>query len=101
MRTSNDVSLRSLLKGTRYGLVRWKRAANDHERFATAPMGGYVATVWQDNLGQYYRLENSEGQTQILVTSAENDVVAALFSEAKKRAFNLDRAITDIILSGS
>jgi len=37
----------------------------------------------------------------MLATSADSDVVDALYSEAKRKAFNVDKAIADIILSGS
>jgi hypothetical protein len=43
MQTNKDVPLlRYLLKGTRFGLVRWKPTAED-ETFTTALKGGYVA----------------------------------------------------------
>jgi hypothetical protein len=50
---------------------------------------------------QYFKLENTEEQTQILVTSADSDFVDVLYSEAKREAFNVDKAIADIIRSGS
>jgi hypothetical protein len=60
MQTNNDVSrLRYLLKGARFGLVRWKPNPED-ETFTTALKGGYVATVWKNNLRQYFKLENRE-----------------------------------------
>ena len=58
-------------------------------------------TVVQDSLRRYFRLVSSEGQTRMLATSADSDVVDALYSEAKRKAFNVDKAIADIILSGS
>jgi hypothetical protein len=36
-----------------------------------------------------------------LVTSADSDLVDTLYSEAKRKAFNADRAIAYIIRSGS
>jgi hypothetical protein len=62
---------------------------------------GYVATVWKNNLRHYFKLENGKERTQILVTSADSDFVDALYSEAKRKAFNVDKAIADIIRSGS
>jgi hypothetical protein len=101
MQTSKYVPLlQYLLKGTRFGLVRWKPTAKV-ETFTTAVKGGYVATVWKNNERQYFKLENSEEQTQILVNSADTDFVDALYSEAKRKAFNVDKAIADIIRSGS
>ncbi len=102
MQTSRDVSLlQYFLKGTRAGLVRWKPTAQDDETFTTALKGKYVATVWKDNVRQYFRLESSGEQTLILVTSADSDFVDVLYSEAKRHAFNVDKAIADIIRSGS
>jgi hypothetical protein len=63
--------------------------------------GGYVATVWKNDVRQYFKLENREEQTQILVTSADSDLVDTLYSEAKRKAFNVDEAIAYIIRSGS
>jgi hypothetical protein len=101
MQTSKDAPLlQYLLKGTRFGLVRWKPTEKD-EMFTTALKGGYVATVWNNNVRQYFKLENREEQTQILVTSADSDLVDTLYSEAKRKAFNVDKAIADIIRSGS
>jgi len=100
MKTSKDVPLlQCLLKGTRFGLVRWRPTAKD-ERFTAALKGGYVATVWENNVRQYFKLENSDERTQILVTSADSDFVEALYSQARRKAFNVDKAIADIIRSG-
>lgn len=71
------------------------------ETFTTALKGGFVAIISKNNVRQYFKLENSEEQTQILVTSADSDFVDALYSEAKRKAFNGDKAIADIIRSGS
>ena len=101
MQTSKHAPLlQFLLKATRFGRVRWKPTAKGPERL-TALIGGHVATVWEDNVGQYLRLENSEERTQVWVTSAESDFVAALYSEAKSKAYNRGNAILAIILSGS
>jgi hypothetical protein len=93
--------LQYLLKLTRFGVVLWKRTADHNETFTTAMKGLFVATVWEDSLRRYFRLVSSEGETRILATSADSDVVDALYSEAKKKAFNVDKAIADIILRGS
>ena len=51
---------------------------------------------------RYFRQENTDGQAQLFVTSAllvtsdDSDVVDALFSEAKSKAFNLFGAIRQI-----
>jgi hypothetical protein len=50
---------------------------------------------------QYFKLENREEQTQILVTSTDSDLVDTLYSEAKRKAFNVDKAIAYVIRSGS
>jgi hypothetical protein len=101
MQTNKDAPLlRCLLKGTRFGLVRWKPTEKD-EAFTTALKGGYVATVWKNDVSQYFKLENREEQTQILVTSADSDLVETLYSETKRKAFNVDKAIACIIRSGS
>jgi hypothetical protein len=40
----------------------------------------------------------SSGQSQVLATSADSDLVDALFSEARSKTFNVHKAITDIIV---
>lgn len=90
--------LQYLLKLTRFGLVRWKRTADPNETFTTAVKDLFVATVWEDSLRRYFRLVSSEGQSQVLATSADSDLVDALFSEARSKAFNVHKAITEIIL---
>jgi hypothetical protein len=90
----------AILKGTRFGLVRWKPTEKD-ETFTTALKGGYVATVWKNDVRQYFKLENREEQTQILVTSTDSDLVDTLYSEAKRKTFNVDKAIAYVIRSGS
>jgi hypothetical protein len=47
------------------------------------------------------KLENRKEQTQILVASADSDLVDTLYSEAKRKASNVDKAIAYIIRSGS
>jgi hypothetical protein len=60
MQTNKDAPLlRCLLKGTRFGLVRWKPTEKD-ETFTTALKGGFVATVWKNDVRQYFELENRE-----------------------------------------
>jgi hypothetical protein len=90
--------LQYLLKLTRFGLVSWKRTADPNETFTTAVKGRFVATVWEDSLRRYFRLVSSEGQSQTLATSADSDLVDALYSEARTKAFNVHKAIADIIL---
>ncbi len=92
--------LQYLLKVTRFGVVMWKRTADPNETFTTEMKGSFVATIWEDTLRRYFRLVGSEGQIQILATSADSDVVDALYSEARRKAFNVDKAIADIILGG-
>jgi hypothetical protein len=46
-------------------MVRWKPTEKD-ETFTTALKGGFVATVWKNDVRQYFKLENREEQTQIL-----------------------------------
>jgi hypothetical protein len=93
--------LQYLLQLTRFGLVSWKRTSDPNETFTTAVKGLFVATVWEDSLRRYFRLVSSEGQIQILATSADSDLVDALYSEARSKAFNLHKAIADILLSRS
>jgi hypothetical protein len=94
--SKHDSQLRYLLKGTRFGVVKWRRTADHNETFTTARKDIFVATVWEDSVRRYFRLESPDGQAQILVTSADSDVVDAIFSEAKSKAFNLYRAIAKI-----
>jgi hypothetical protein len=92
--------LQYLLKLTGFGVVNWKRTADYNDTFTTAMKGFFVATVWEDSLRRYFRLVSSDGN-QVSATSADSDVVDALYSEAKRMAFNVDKAIADIILRGS
>lgn len=90
-----------LLKLTKFGVVRWKRTADRAETFSTAVKGHFVVTVWEDTLRRYLKLANIEGQIQVAASSADSDLVDALYSEAKRRAFNLEKAIADINPGGS
>lgn len=93
MQTSKDRPLlQLLLKGTRFGLVNWKRTSGNGEEFMAALRGGYVATVWKDNVRQYCRLESSAEQSQILVSSDDSEFVEALYTEVKRNAFSVHRA---------
>jgi hypothetical protein len=94
--SKHDSQLRYLLKLTRFGVVKWRRTADHNETFAAARKDIFVATVWEDSVRRYFRLESPDGQAQVLVTSADSDVVDALFSEAKSKAFNLYPAIAKI-----
>jgi hypothetical protein len=106
--SEQDSQLRSILKLTRFGAVRWKRTADHNETFTTAMKDIFVATVWGDSVRRYFRLvwgdsvrrycglEIPNEQAQLLVTSADSEVVDALFSEAKSKAFNLYRAIAQL-----
>ncbi len=106
MQVSREVRLRRqlqsrlqyLLKLTSFGVVGWKRTADHNETFTTSMKGLFFATIWEDSQRRYFRLVNRDGQTEIVATSADSDAVDALYSEAKRRAFNLDKAIADIVL---
>jgi len=110
MKISKDIRLQRqlqsqlqyLLKLTTCGVVRWKRTAALNETFTTAVRGIFVATIWEDSLRRYFSLVSSEGWNQVLATSADCDLVDALFSAARsKPPFDVQKAITDIILSRS
>ena len=94
--SKHDTQLRYLLKLTRFGVIKWRRTADRNETFQAARKEIFVATVWEDSLRRYFRLESPDGQVQVLATSADRDVVDALFSEAKSRAFDLYRIIAKI-----
>jgi hypothetical protein len=94
--SKHDSQLRYLLKLTRFGVIKWRRTADRNETFTTARKDIFVATVWEDSVRRYFRLESPDGQAQVLATSAESDVVDALFSEAKSKAFNLYPAIAQV-----
>ena len=97
MQTSkHDSQLRYFLKLTRFGMFRWKRTADHNETFTTAMKGHFVVTVWEDKVRRYFRQESPDGQAQLLVTSADSDVVDAIFSQAKSQAFNLYGAAAPI-----
>ncbi len=97
MQTSkHDSQLRYFLKLTRFGMFRWKRTADHNETFTTAMKGHFVVTVWEDKARRYFRQESPDGQAQLLVTSADSDVVDAIFSQAKSQAFNLYGAAAPI-----
>jgi hypothetical protein len=107
MKISRDIRLQRqlqsqlqyLLKLTNCGVVRWKRTAAPNETFTR---GIFVATIWEDSLRRYFSLVSSEGRSQVLATSADCDLVDALFSAARsKPPFDVQKAITDIILSRS
>jgi hypothetical protein len=94
--SEHDSLLRYILKLIRFGGVRWNRTADHNETFTTAKKSLLVATVWEDGVRRYFRLESPDGQAQLLVTSADSEVVDALFSEAKSKAFNLYGAIAQL-----
>ena len=97
MQTSDHGSqLRYFLKLTRFGVLRWKRTPDHYVTFTTAMKGHFVVTVWEDKMTRHFKMESPDGQTQLSVTSAENDVVDAIFSQAKSRAFNLYAATAPI-----
>ena len=97
MQTSkHDSQLRYLLKLTRFGVFRWKRTADHNETFTTAMKGHFVITVWEDKGRRYFRQESPDGQAHLLVTTADSEVVDALFSEVRSKAFNLYGAIAQI-----
>jgi hypothetical protein len=50
----------AILKGTRFGLVRWKPTEKD-ETFTTALKGGYVATVWKNDVRQIFKTGEPRG----------------------------------------
>jgi hypothetical protein len=90
MQTSkHDSQLQYFLKLTRFGVFSWKRTADHNETFTTAMKGHFVITVWEDKMRRYFRQESPNGQAQLLVTSADSDVVDAIFLQAKSQAFNL------------
>lgn len=94
--SKHDSHLRYTLKLTRFGSLRWKRTADHNETFTTAIKGHFVVTVWEDKVGRYFRQESTDGQAQVLVTSADSEVVDALFSEVRSKAFNLFGSIAQI-----
>jgi hypothetical protein len=97
MQTSkHDSLLRYVLKLTRFGVLRWKRTADHNETFTTARKGLFVATIWEDHVRRYYRMQSTDGQPQVLATSADSEVVDALFSEVRSKAFNLYGAVAQI-----
>lgn len=97
MQTSkHDSQLRYLLKLTRFGVFRWKRTADHNETFTTAMKGHLVITVWEDKGRRYFRQESPDGQAQLSVTTADSEVVDALLSEVRSKAFNLYAAIAQI-----
>jgi hypothetical protein len=77
------------LAGGSFGVLRWKRTADHNATFTTAMRGHFVVTVGEDKVGRHFRLESSDGQTQLLVTGADSDIVDAIFSQPKRRGFNL------------
>jgi hypothetical protein len=90
--------LQYLLKLTKFGVFRWKRTADRNETFTTTGIhGACVVTVWEEGLWRYFRPQGSDRKIQTLATSADSDVVDALFSEARSRAFDLTRAIGKVV----
>jgi hypothetical protein len=59
-----------------------------------------VATVWEDSLRRYLRIQNVDGKVLALATSAETDVLDTLFTEVKCRPFDVNRAIAGIVRHG-
>jgi hypothetical protein len=59
-----------------------------------------VATVWEDSLRRYLRIQNVEGKLVALATSADTDVLDTLFTEVKRRAFDVNGAIAKIVRRG-
>ena len=94
--SKHDSHLRYVLKLTRFGSLRWKRTADHNVTFTTAIKGHFVVTVWEDKVGRYFRQESNDGQAQLLVTSADSDVVNELFSEVRSKAFDLYGTISQI-----
>jgi hypothetical protein len=97
MQTSkHDSQLRYFLKLTRFGVFRWRRTPNHRETFMTAMKSYFVVTVWEDEVKRYFKQESLNEEAQLLVTSADSDVVDAIFSRAKSQAFNLYGATPQI-----
>ena len=97
MQTSKyDSRLRYFLKLAGFGVFRWQRTADHNETFTTAMKGHFVVTVWEDKVRRYFRQQSPDGQDQLLVTSDDSDVVDAIFSQAKRQAFNLYGATAPI-----
>ena len=94
--SKHDSQLRYILKLTMSGVVRWKRNTDHNETFVTAMQSIFVATVWEDRVRRYFKMQSPDGQGQLLVTSADGEVVGALFSAVRSKAFNLYRAIAQI-----
>jgi hypothetical protein len=94
--SQHDSMLRYILKLARFDVFAWRRTADHNETFTTALKGLFVITVWQDSVGRYLRLENGDPQAETLLTSADSEVVDAIFTEAKSKAFNLYAAIAKI-----
>ena len=97
MQTSeHDSQLRYFLKVTRFGVFKWKRTADHNETLTTSMKGHFVVTVWEDKVRRYFRQESPDGQVQLSVTSADSEVVDAIFSQAKSQACNLYGATAPI-----
>jgi hypothetical protein len=97
----NDSQLRYILKLTRFGALTWRRTADRNETFTTTRFqADFVATIWEDSLRRYLRIQNVDGKVLALATSADTDVLDTLFAEVKRRAFDVNRTIAKIVGRG-
>jgi hypothetical protein len=93
--------LQYILKVPRFGILTSKRNADRNETFTTTPFQvNFVATVWEDSLRRYLRIQNVDGKVLALATSADTDGPGHTLHEVKCRPFDVNRAIAGIVRHG-
>jgi hypothetical protein len=94
--------LQYLADGTARGTLRWEPTARDQE-FTAALRGKYSAIVRRNpiNDADTLRLENSDGEVMLQIYGGEEQLVVDLWELARRNAYSVDKAIDEILGSGS
>jgi hypothetical protein len=94
--------LQYLVDGTARGTLRWEPTAQDQE-FTAALRGKYSAIVKRNFLDgtDTLRLENSAGEVMLNLDDREEQLVEDLWELARRNAYSVDKAIDEILGSGS
>jgi hypothetical protein len=100
MLTDKDRALLTyLIDNTKSGKVRWKPTASPTE-FVVPLRGKFSAYIKRgnDNLDRM-RLENSDGDVMLSIHESQDSDVVDLYELARRNAYNVDKAIDEIVSS--
>jgi len=86
-----------LMSATEQGTLRWEATADPH-RFTVALRGEYSADiVLNPNGPDYLELRDAEGDVILGINQGEYQRMASLFQLARRSAYNVDKAIDEIL----